>query len=187
MKAKRTLLMNENFLDHPLCLDTNLYSIVVREPVERAISHVNHFLDAVAARGHEHFGDTKGWRLNIIQANYMTWSLTAGLDTTEDARWFRPTQEYLEEAIEIVSQFDFVIDLSSSACTKRILEWMHINPATLSEIRNSYGSDYKTDYQTTSYNVMNELDTQLYQRLRQIEQVDCDFYEYVHEYERRRP
>ena len=55
--------MNENWLDSYCKHHT--YSIVMREPVARTMSHINHFLDAIAARGDEHFAETKNWRLSL--------------------------------------------------------------------------------------------------------------------------
>lgn len=125
-------IMNENWLDHPMCDQHRTYSIVLRHPVERAISHVNNYQDLVA-RHLPRSGMAKGWRLNLLQSNYMTWALIAGdprvwsaLQEHQDlsmknitpstskertlvAAQIAPTAEHLEWAKETLRKFDYIL------------------------------------------------------------------------------
>ena len=95
-EIQANFVMNENWLDD-FC-DNRLYSMLIREPISRAMSHVNQFLDALAARDHKPFHNTKGWRLSLIQSNYMTWSLTAGELSDLHPKYFRPTKDHMDNA-----------------------------------------------------------------------------------------
>jgi hypothetical protein len=171
--------MNENWLDHPMC-EERLYSIVTREPIARTISHVSYFLDAVASRGHEHFGRTKSWRLNLIQSNYMTWSLLAGkylLDSNMTrARAFHPQQQHLAEAIRVLQQFDFILDFQDNSveCNKVTLDYMVLDGSRLpqSNARGTKVGDYRRD----SYEQMNHVDIQLHRYAQRLLRIDCDFF-----------
>ena len=70
-KLPYDFIMNENWFDE-FCPDSDrVYSIVIREPVSRAISHVNNLLPFIASHGKESFG-IWNWRLNLGQSNYLT-------------------------------------------------------------------------------------------------------------------
>jgi hypothetical protein len=171
--------MNENWLDG-FCDDDvgRVYSIMLREPVSRAISHVNHLLDALAARGHEHFRNTKGWRLTLAQSNYITWSLVAH-NRTEPPSLFRPREEHLQEAEETLRKMDFILDLSfpNPECNAIVLELMGITESSEGIGRsNSYKKDYKKYFDWESYESMNALDVQLYQYATTLIEADCKFF-----------
>ena len=165
--------MNENWFDG-FC-EGRMYSMLIPEPVSRAVSHVNHFLDAVAARGHEHFQDTKGWRLSLAQSNYMTWSLTARSHDTP--RFFRPRAGDLTLAKESLRQMDFLIDLSfpNATCTKSILQLMGITSQPL-DTTNSYETDYQVAFDKKLYETVNSLDVALYEYATSLVTVDCAFF-----------
>mmetsp|Transcript_30011 Transcript_30011/g.89214 ORF Transcript_30011/g.89214 Transcript_30011/m.89214 type:complete len:339 (-) Transcript_30011:40-1056(-) len=165
--------MNENFLDHPLC-DERAYSVVLREPVSRTISHVNHFMEFVSQWGHEMFKDTMGWRLNLIQSNYMAWSLLAG--SSMDPRIFEPGAVHLSQAKDTLRMLDFIIDFSQrDECNRVILGFMGMQNTTVS-YENSHGHSYKTSYRALNYEKMNEIDIQLYQYALDVMQADCRFF-----------
>jgi len=172
---KFNFVMNENWLDD-LC-DDWVYSILIREPVSRAISHVNHFLDTVAARGHEHFQKSKGWRLSLIQSNYMTWSLSAGKSATDiHPKYFRPSREHLNEAMSILRKIDFVLDLnySNEKCNKVIFKLMGFNPTKIGNSNSRSG--YQKDFKKRDYTLLNDLDRELYEYATKIIDVDCKFF-----------
>mmetsp|Transcript_17183 Transcript_17183/g.34216 ORF Transcript_17183/g.34216 Transcript_17183/m.34216 type:complete len:338 (+) Transcript_17183:183-1196(+) len=172
-----SFVMNENWLD-PLC-DDRVYSVLVREPVSRAVSHVNHFLE-----GNEHyfyaskerFDDAKGWRLPLIQSNYMTWSLTAGTAVSgQDPRFFRPSGEHLEEARRVLRRLDFVVNLGhpDKICTNAIFKLMGLS----SPVDKSNGREgYEKNFHRADYERMNELDLQLYAYANKLIELDCKFF-----------
>jgi hypothetical protein len=168
--------MNENWLDG-FCDVGRVYSIIIREPVSRAMSHVNHLLDAVAARGHEHFRNTQGWRLNLAQSNYMTWSLVA--HNSSEPSLFRPRQEHLQEAEETLRKMDFILDLSfpNAECNAVVLQLMGITDSSKGIDRsNSYNNDYKKSYDVLNYELMNALDIHLYKYATTLIEADCTFF-----------
>ena len=66
------LLMNENWLDE-YCPNDQIYSILLREPVARAMSNWHHLLRfPLAAQS----GGPPQWREALVKSNYMTWSLS---------------------------------------------------------------------------------------------------------------
>ena len=179
-QMQQELIMNENYLDYPLCGEERLYSVALREPVSRAMSHVNHFMDAVASRGHDHFGNTIGWRLNLIQSNYMVWSFAAGrYSDTDDPRSLSPGKSDLTHAKAALRQLDFILDLGTAAqsneCRSVILEFMGMNATNTPREENSYGDSYKASYRSLNYEMMNGLDRQFYRYALDLMRVDCDF------------
>ena len=56
---------NENYIDHPFCQNDRLYSITMRSPIPRAISHMQHFLDFVARREKGN-SNTQAKQMNLI-------------------------------------------------------------------------------------------------------------------------
>ena len=143
------------------------------------MSHVNHFLDAVASRGYEHFRDTKGWGLSLIQSNYMTWSLTAGLfSTNQHPNYFRPSREHLNEAQTVLEKMDFVINLDypNKRCNEVILDLIRIKKSNLTSKSNSYNNGYQKDFHQVDYKRLNKLDNQLYEHTNRIIELDCAFF-----------
>lgn len=68
--------MNENYLDYPLCPQDRLYTVLLRDPVDRAISHLSYLFKFIAKNKMNR--DAAMWRTNLGQSNYQTWSLVAG-------------------------------------------------------------------------------------------------------------
>jgi len=170
-----SFVMNENWLG-PLC-DDRVYSVLVREPVSRAVSHMNHFLEKWEKEngGKEQFERAKGWRLPLMQSNYMTWSLTAGTAASgQDPRFFRPSGEHLDEARRVLRRLDFAVNLGhpDKICTNAILKLMGIS----SPVGKGNGRKYEKNSHQADYERMNELDLQLYAYANKLLELDCKFF-----------
>lgn len=147
--------MNENWLDHPLCMEDRLYSISLRHPVDRALSHVNHYLEMIKNGGIESFATTSGWRLNLIQSNYLTWSLVSGLH--EKPREVVPAPHHLEIAKEALSKFDFLLEFSKNkTCDSAILGFIGFNRTEPLHARTKR-VNYSERYRRNVYEQMNDL------------------------------
>lgn len=68
----RDFAMNENYLDYPTCPQKRLYSILLRDPVDRAMSQERHYstLEHTVANK---VNATRVGRYNLFRKNYMTW------------------------------------------------------------------------------------------------------------------
>ena len=182
LKSPNQLMMNENFLDFPLC-PQRAYAINVREPVSRAISHVNHLLHKSPAVRNENNQDMNVI-LDLVQSNYMTWSLTAGRYTnSSQAKRFRPCKEDVWLAQDVLSGFDFILDWwsesQSGACQSAILHFMGMKDVQV-KMANAADPKYKADFSKNSYEMMNALDTQVYEAALKWMEVDCDFFLRLH-------
>lgn len=166
--------MNENWLDS-LCAH-HTYSVLLREPTRRAMSHVNHFLNAVAFRD-EHLYETKNWRLSLIQSNYMTWALSASNEIDKNLpNRFTPDEGHLKIAMERLMEMDYLIDLNheNKICT----DYLFKNAVKISspiEHANSGGSNYADDFSHDTFQVMNSLDIELYKFATKLIDLDCRF------------
>ena len=184
-KWSADFVMNENWLDG-FC-DHHSYSILIREPMARTMSHINHFLNAVVSRG-EHFYGTTNWRLSLIQSNYMTWALTAfsamntetETDTDTETQHqhpsaFHPGEEHLPIAMAGNIKMDYIVNLEypNDTCTSLLLHNMRIK----NKIRHSNSAhvDYTKEYSRVNIAEMNELDIQLYNFANVLIGVDCTF------------
>ena len=198
---------NENYLDHPLCLKDRLYSATIRDPISRSISHFEHFLDFMqhnAINGirekyngkdipnqwwgdrHDGQGETAR-RINLIQSNYMTWSLIAGLQE-EAARYRAGTgANDLQDAIEVIGDFDFLLGMDvqnvSTSCTSDTLAVMGLKNTTLGHEKldlhreRGEGQDnYQYYYRRDTYARLNDVDVLLYEYVVQLIKADCDFF-----------
>jgi hypothetical protein len=168
-------LMNENWLDE-FCLD-HIYSIIVREPVSRAMSNIDHFM-----RFHNLFPrprwlpEFQSWRLSLIQSNYMTWSLSAASEIPkQDPMHFVPKEEHLQIAMSRLLKMDHIVDLSNQdeQCTTQTFEFMRIQEIT--KHSNAAKGNYTDNYNMTSIAAMNTLDIQLYDFATRLLAVDCIF------------
>lgn len=168
--------MNENYLDHPMC-DNRAYSIVVREPVARTIPQLDVYLQRLANR--KTFNHTEAWRLNVIQSNYMTWSLLAGKYLNESSpEAFHPIfEKHLVEAMEVLETFDFILDLPANTreCTGITLEWMGLDGDKLIQYNSHHGIEMPS-YRRENYELLNRIDIELYQYAQELMQVDCAFF-----------
>lgn len=204
--------MNENWLDvstiqvdqvgsrTTFCKD-RLYSILVRDPIPRTMSHVQLFLNAVAARGHEHFQHTTSWRLHLIQSNYMVWALSASTSSTNEPRYHRPQLKDLEIAKENLMKMDYVLDIvddqekshndDTEYCTHIFLKqmglWLGDNKKDSTNTdggdntdsvghENSHGQGYQDHHDPQVFRLLNDLDIHLFEFAKRVMKVDCQFF-----------
>lgn len=198
---------NENYLDHPLCLKDRLYSATIRDPISRSISHFEHFLDFLqhhAINGirekysgkdipsqwwcdrHDGQGETAR-RINLIQSNYMTWSLIAGLHE-EAARYQAGTgANDLQDAMEVIGDFDFLLGMDvqnvSTSCTSDTLAVMGLKNTALGheelDLHRERGEgkdNYQYYYRRDTYARLNDVDVLLYEYIVQLIKADRDFF-----------
>ena len=166
--------MNENWLDSYCKHHT--YSIVMREPVARTMSHINHFLDAIAARGDEHFAETKNWRLSLIQWNYMTWALSASREIDMGgSKRFTPEENHLKFAMKRLMKMDYIIDLNhqDEYCRDYLFQAMKIKN-TIGHSNSGYAG-YADDFPQKSIEATNSLDIELYNFATKLINLDCHF------------
>ena len=78
-----------------------------------------------------HFKDTKNWRLSLVQANYITWSLSAGQRTnlTRHRRHVRPSTDDLQLAKTNLLKMDYLLDLSypDKLCRERTMQYLNLD------------------------------------------------------------
>jgi hypothetical protein len=209
--------MNENYFDYPFC-NERTYSIVLRDPVDRAMSHVNHFFEWVSNFGgpvvHKenatkleewyemmqlHLGQNRNGILNMVQSNYMVWSLVAGnhftfgkeIPDSVQVPYLEPTYAHLQEAKSALAKFDFLIDIFDSsleACTETTFQLIGLTHQTRIQKELSPGlkvdphkSNYKDFYRRQAYEQMNQLDIRLYEYAKELVKVDCAFFLYLEE------
>ena len=183
----QTFVMNENYLDE-YC-DHHTYSILLREPTSRSISHVNHFMQAVAWRK-EYPYETMNWRLSLALSNYMVWALSAItlFDTNDNnsthvvhADKLHPNIEHLNFAKQRLMKMDYIIDLSNenTRCRDRILTYMNVG-ADLG-VANKGSPEYEHDFRRDDIAAANKLDLELYLFAQDLIQADCAFYEIMEE------
>jgi len=176
--------MNENYLDD-FCADRS-YSVLIREPVERAMSHINHLLQFVHM-GHKSMKETKTWRLSLVQANYLTWSLgvypALKKDHNIDIRHYEPSEKDLIIAKSRLMQMDYILDLSheNSVCQAKLLQYLNIANQIGHDNATGRGggSSYMKDFHKAHLKSMNALDIELYEYATRLIDMDCDFYEIV--------
>jgi hypothetical protein len=166
--------MNENWLDSFCAHHT--YSILLRDPISRTMSHVNHFLNAVASR-HDDFYEAKNWRLSLIQFNYMTWAMSASDEIDKNlSNRFTPDEGHLKIAMKRLMEMDYLIDLSHQ--NKICRDYLFKNAIKISSPighANSDGSNYGDDFSHDSFEAMNSLDIELYKFATKLIDVDCLF------------
>lgn len=170
------VVMNENW--HRSFCNHHTYSILFREPVERTMSHMNHFLEMVDHRK-DHFSNSKIWRLSLIQSNYMTWSLSVGQQTGQERhqRYYRPSLDDLEVAKTNLLKMDYLLDLGhgDSKCQERILKHLRTNGHL--ERFNKAANDYGPEFRREDLIALNHLDVSLYQFANDLLNLDCRFFE----------
>ena len=178
---KVDFVMNENYLDD-FCADRS-YSVLIREPVKRAMSHINHLLEAVAYRDGNLEG-TRNWRLSLVQANYLTWSLSAypafKKDQSVDIRHYEPRGKDLIIAKRRLMQMDYILDLSheNTSCRVQLLRYLNIENE-IGHDNSVGGTSYRHDFREMDLKGMNALDIELYEYATRLIDIDCDFYEKV--------
>jgi hypothetical protein len=196
--------MNENYLDHPLCLTTHLYSLLLRPPTERVMSQEKHFLSFVNSKNSNMSNDAIRGRLGIIRNNYMLWSITSGLVNSGSgyARLnFVPQRKHMSLAKDVISRLDFLLELtpprhwkhSSSTvelveeCIPTMLQLMGLGSRTNNVSSSSsslttthtnagMGHTNTLQYNRSQYYKWNILDVELYQYAIKLAKLDCDFF-----------
>lgn len=176
-----TFVMNENYLDHPLCTQQRLYSIVLRDPVDRVMSHERHLLNFERENEEE--------RLQLIRNNYIVWALSSGATTEHGKRLsVVPVREHLEIAKDTLSKFDFLLDLSTLAqnetCYKNMLDLMGLAPNEQTppgHDMKGIGKGEEIAFSREEYRKMNLLDIELHEYAQRIITHDCEFYSIVKE------
>ena len=166
------LVMNENYLDYPMCTRERIYSILVRDPVERTLSHERHLL-MKRKKMSQH--DFEG-RLSLAWNSYVTWSLSHGLlgRGTGEVNGI-PTREQLDLAKDALLNFDFVLDMTSSAvCTSQSLKLMGLGSDPLGRHNSNKVGEVGARLTRDQYKQKNMLDMELYEFAQKVMQIDCD-------------
>lgn len=191
--------MNENYLDHPLCMNNRIYTILIREPIERTLSHEKH-LGAFYVNGMD--PNDYSIRLNLVRNNYMTWALAIGStnSTTNARKVTMPLphsrqRELLEVAKSTLLKLDFLFEPSSfqnnEECNHAILTLLMDtmpfqgqrhggNWNVLSEFPRTNGGDQwpklVNNVPREQYEEWNALDIELYQYAKRLMELDCKFF-----------
>jgi len=174
-----TFVMNENYLDHPLCTHQRMYSIVLRDPADRVMSHERHLLYLEREEEEE--------RLKLIRNNYIVWALSSGATTEHGKRLsVVPVREHLEIAKDTLLKFDFLLDLSTLAqndtCYKNMLDLMGLAPNEQTPPQHDMkgiGTGEEIAFSREEYRKLNLLDIELYEYAQRIITHDCEFYSVV--------
>ena len=174
-----TFVMNENYLDHPLCTHQRMYSIVLRDPADRVMSHERHLLYLERENEEE--------RLKLIRNNYIVWALSSGATTEHGKRLsVVPVREHLEIAKDTLLKFDFLLDLSTLAqnetCYKNMLDLMGLAPNEQNPPQHDMkgiGTGEEIAFSREEYRRLNLLDIELYEYAQRIITHDCEFYSVV--------
>lgn len=174
--------MNENYLDHPL-LAERLYSVVLREPIDRAMSQERHLGMYRKSRVNKmRLGSSNSTvydaRVELARHNYMTWALAVAKTEPFGKRVpLLPRREHLEVAKVTLSQFDFLLELSqNSTCEKIILKKLGMGDSEIGRGRTSVGSKLGQSQDRGSYASWNDLDIELHQYARRLMELDCEFF-----------
>lgn len=162
---------NERWLDHPMCLSHHAYSITLREPVSRAMSHIQH-----TKRDEAVSGNTMKERWPIMKSNYITWSLVSGRSNLP-APQYVTTMMDLQPAKDILSSFDYILALDSqSQCDEVIYRMMGMKDTKIGHAMKAPSSSYNSNYNETEYEALNQVDIRLYEYAQELRRVDCDFF-----------
>ncbi len=169
-------IMNENYLDYPLCLRNQVYSILLRDPVDRVMSSERHLMTFQIAL-HRNDIDTQK-RLAFLRNNYLTWAIASG--TTEHGKRLRmtPNRKHLELAKDTLSRFDFLLELSRHAiCQEAILHLMGFGEHEIQHLNVKKGALMQNNnFSREQYEAWNSLDIELHQYARDLIELDCEFY-----------
>jgi hypothetical protein len=165
--------MNENYLDLPMCPYQRIYSMVIREPVDRAMSN-ERTLQAFIRKSTE---VTFLQRTELVRHNYITWALSAGA-AGEPRFQLVPHEDQLDIAKDTLSRFDFFIDFTMNhTCLRATLELMGFPNTTIGHARKRQGEAYSSQVKPREiYQLWNLLDLQLYEYAQQLMDIDCQFF-----------
>ena len=169
--------MNENYLDHPLCTQRRIYSIVLRDPVDRVMSHERHLLEFERKHTME--------RVELVRNNYIVWALSSGTTPHGERLSVHPQRKQLEIAMETLLQFDYILDVvttSSTSCYDDVLYLMGLGSGD-GERRphemKGWGKHQKLALSRKEYEELNLLDVELYEYAQHVMRVDCEFFSLV--------
>lgn len=169
--------MNENYLDYPLCSTHRIYSVALRNPIERAMSHESHL---VRIRFRNTMpNSTFNKRAELGKNNYMTWALSSGANKTANKLSLVPQRDHLDIAKETLLRFDFLLELSRDlACDDVILNLMGFNSSALGRENEKHHRNYMADNLKPygHYQEWNSLDQELYIYAQKLMDIDCDFF-----------
>jgi len=169
--------MNENYLDHPLCTRHRIYSIALRDPLDRVMSNERHLLEF----GRKHNEE----RLQLIRNNYIVWALSSGTTKHGERLSILPQREHLEIAKETLLQLDYMLDVTttSSSCHDDILYLMGLasgDSEKLPHEMKGWGKDSNNlALSRKEYEELNLLDIELYEYAQRVMRVDCEFFSLV--------
>ena len=165
-------IMNENYLDYPLCTSQRLYSVLLRDPIERVRSHEKYF-DEYIGKGDPH----KEGKRQLIRNNYITWTLAAGITGHGNRVSLIPRREHLEIAMETLARFDFLLELTNNhTCTNITLNLMGFTGHELLHSNADKGGDKVLIESDAKFREWNQLDIELYDYAQRLMQVDCEFF-----------
>jgi hypothetical protein len=193
-KKLKEFTMNENYLDYPLCMNARLYSILLRRPVDRAMSQERHYMATIKKNPNItrwNPPDVIAGRLNLIRKNYMTWSLTSGLVASRGKRLeFAPERKHLRAAKDTLSRMDFLLEITPpgsspklksadsyrAKCLTTMVTLMGFKNATMKTTNAAMGRGQSLEFNRSQYNRWNTLDIELYQYATKLAKLDCDFF-----------
>ena len=169
--------MNENYLDHPLCLNNRIQSALLRDPIERVLSHVENL--GRISEHRQQLGEIYSARLRLARNNYMTWALSVGSIVGQSKVRRLPDRELLEVAKSILLQLDFLLELSNANqnCNHITLRLMGFRVMPHKNNRHHIKRPKMLHNITRKqYAEWNALDIELYQYAQKLMEIDCDFY-----------
>jgi hypothetical protein len=190
-KDLKEFTMNENYLDYPLCMNHRLYSILLRNPVDRAMSQERHYMAYIKRSSNKKASQNViTGRLHLLRKNYLTWSLTSGLVSGINRLEFVPSHKHLTAAKETLLRMDFlleiappwlsdkriVVDATQTECLPTMLKLMGFGNATMNKTNEGQKEIIPLKFNKSQYHRWNTLDTQLYQYATKLAKLDCNFF-----------
>jgi hypothetical protein len=178
--------MNENYLDYPLCSTHRIYSVALRDPIDRAMSHerhLDHFRSKFPNKTHflvRVFNE----RVELGHNNYMTWALSSGANKAGSRLSLVPQREHLEIAKETLLHLDFLLEFShNETCDDVILNLMGFNTSAFGRENEKHHRTY-TEGNLKPYDYhqeRNALDLELYRHAQLLMDIDCEFFARLHQ------
>ena len=170
--------MNENYLDHPLCTQEKIYSIVLRDPVDRVMSNERHLLEFQRVHHKE--------RVDLIRNNYIVWALSSGTTAHGKRLSVLPQRKHLEIAKETLLQFDYILDVTTStSCRVDVLYLMGLasngDSEKMPHEMKGRGKQWKLALSRKEYEELNLLDIELHEYAQSVMRVDCEFFSRLRE------
>jgi hypothetical protein len=172
---------NERWMDYEndsVFCPSHKYLITTREIISHRMSHIEN----LKRFGHK---DPSSDRFQIVSQNYFTWALLAGKE--ENPLKFRPNMTHLEEAKNILISFDFILDVkqNQAQCEKNILSLLNFKINTTMPFKNkNKNKKYVQKYNQTFLKQSNTLDLELYEFIKKLIKIDCEYFESVMKYKK---